>query len=63
MQNFNPDITLFGSVWSPPQWMKAGGGNSLLPQFHAAWVTYMMLYLEAYASLGVRIAAITLQVR
>ena len=62
MQEITPNITLFGSVWSPPQWMKTVGSNALQPQYLQAWVRYVLLYLTSYSSLGVDIAAITIQV-
>ena len=62
MRSTSPNITLFGSVWSPPQWMKDTGSNALQPRYMQAWVQYVLRYLEAYEGLGVPVAAVTLQV-
>ena len=61
MQAISPNVTLFGSVWSPPLWMKSNVSNDLLPQFFQAWVGYIMQYLASYQARGVDVAAITMQ--
>ena len=61
MQGISPNVMLFGSVWSPPLWMKNNVSNDLLPQFVQAWVAYVMLYLASYEAHGVDVAAITMQ--
>lgn len=61
MQAISPNVTLFGSVWSPPLWMKSNLSNDLLPQFFQAWVGYIMQYLASYEARGVDVAAITMQ--
>lgn len=71
MQTMNPNgITLIGSPWSPPQWMKASPGkrgqdaNTLdlaMPGTADAWVQYMVKYLQAFELAGVAVAAMTMQ--
>ena len=61
MQNLDANITLFGSPWSPPGWMKSDDSNEIQPLFADAWVHYMTDYLAAFAALGVRVAAVTPQ--
>eukprot|EP00041_Stephanoeca_diplocostata_P017567 m.356246 g.356246 ORF g.356246 m.356246 type:complete len:120 (+) comp20749_c0_seq5:725-1084(+) len=59
MYSVNDNITLLGSVWSPPQWMKSG---TTLDMGHAdAWVAYFIKYLEAFRTAGVHVNAVTLQ--
>ena len=59
-----PNVVFFASPWSPPAWMKHGDsltGGSLdsarIPQLAA----YYRHFVQAYAALGIPIAAITLQ--
>ncbi len=61
MQNLDATVTLFGSPWSPPGWMKSADSNKIQAQYADAWVQYMMDYLTAFAARGVRVAAITPQ--
>ncbi len=61
---FNPQLGLLGTPWSPPAWMKKGAqlhGSSLLPEFFQAFADYHVRFVQAYADEGVRIAAITPQ--
>ena len=60
----NPDIFLFGSVWTPPAWMKLGrqlcGGwidRARLPVF----CDYYVKFLQAYAKEGIVVRAISAQ--
>ncbi len=60
----NPRITLMGSPWSPPGWMKTTGsmiGGSLLPTAYPAFANYFVKYLQAYAAEGVPVDYISLQ--
>ena len=52
-------ITLLGSVWSPPGWMKQN--NNLQWQYVDAWVKYMVSYIQQYRAAGVHVDAVTLQ--
>ncbi len=60
----NPDLFLFSSPWSPPGWMKAGGsmlGGSMRKKYFAPYADYFVKFLQAYASEGVKINAVTVQ--
>ena len=60
----NPQITMMGSPWSPPGWMKTTGsmiGGSLLPSAYPAFANYFVKYLQAYAAEGVPVDYISLQ--
>ncbi len=60
----NPDLFLFSSPWSPPGWMKAGGsmlGGSMRQRYYAAYAQYFLKFLQAYASEGVPVQAVTVQ--
>ncbi len=60
----NPNITLMGSPWSPPVWMKTNGssvGGNLRTEFYGAYAQYFVNYIQAYKSLGITIDAITPQ--
>ncbi|MDG1571407.1 glycoside hydrolase family 30 beta sandwich domain-containing protein [Robiginitalea sp. M366] len=59
-----PGITLMGSPWSPPAWMKDNKdtrGGSLLPEYYPAYAQYFVKYLQGMAGHGIRIDAITVQ--
>ncbi|MGP0020545.1 MAG: glycoside hydrolase family 30 protein [Candidatus Sulfotelmatobacter sp.] len=60
----NPDLFLFSSPWSPPGWMKAGGsmlGGSMRQKYFDSYANYFLKFLQAYASEGVSIQAVTSQ--
>ena len=59
MRAYSDDITLLGSPWSPPAWMKQN--NNLRWEYVDSWVAYMVEYLRTYEAAGVRVDAITLQ--
>ena len=45
----NPALTILGSPWSPPPWMKTNHdtvGGSLDPKFYGAYAQYFVKYLE-----------------
>ena len=63
-QRLNPDLFFFGSVWTPPAWMKLGrelcGGwidVARIPVF----CDYYVKFLQAYAKEGVKVSAISAQ--
>lgn len=59
-----PDLTLMGTPWSAPSWMKTNRssiGGALKPQFFDAYAQYFVKYLRAYQQEGIRIDAVTLQ--
>jgi O-glycosyl hydrolase len=67
-RSVNPAIKLLGSIWSPPGWMKANGvmtgqaaNNNLNPTYVDAFTRYFIKYIEAFASGGASVDAITIQ--
>ncbi len=60
----DPSIKILGSPWSPPSWMKtndAPKAGSLLPEDYPVYAQYFVKYLQAMASEGIHIAAVTVQ--
>lgn len=61
---FNPNLTLFASPWSPPGWMKTGGsigGGYMCEKFLGCYAEYIVKYIKAYEAEGIKISAITPQ--
>lgn len=76
MSSIQPDITIFGSSWSPPGWMKLNGvidGNTTDnnlndgyltnngPDYSQQFADYFVKYIQAYEAQGAHIDAITIQ--
>lgn len=68
MRNKKSGLTILGSVWSPPGWMKLNGvidgnttNNNLNPDYRDALADYFVKYLQAYADAGASVDAITIQ--
>ena len=62
--SINPNVTLLGSPWSAPRWMKDNGsyvGGSLQPRYFDAYARYFVKYLQAMKAEGITVAAITPQ--
>lgn len=60
----NPSIKILGTPWSPPTWMKSNDnykGGSLLESHYSVYADYFVKYIQAYASEGITIDAITVQ--
>ncbi len=60
----NPSISLMGTPWSAPRWMKDNGssvGGKLLPQYYDAYAKYFVKYIQAMQSRGITINSITIQ--
>ena len=60
----NPSITILGSPWSAPVWMKTNGssiGGSLRVQYFAAYAKYFVKYIQAMQQEGITVHAITVQ--
>jgi glucosylceramidase len=60
----NPSITILGSPWSAPAWMKTNGdlkGGSLKPDYYGTYARYLVKYIEAMKSNGITIDAVTPQ--
>jgi len=59
-----PQIELMGSPWSPPAWMKTNGnlkGGQLKTNSYSVYADYFVKYIQAMASEGITISAITPQ--
>lgn len=68
MRGVKSGLTLLGSVWSPPGWMKLNGvidgnttNNNLNPDYRDALADYFVKYLQAYSDAGASVDAITIQ--
>ncbi len=60
----NPNISILASPWSAPSWMKSNDlpkAGSLLPQFYPVYAQYLVDYLQAMATRGIKIRALTMQ--
>lgn len=70
---YNPDLALFASPWSPPGWMKESGlmdrgiedptKNVLKddPEIYKAYALYFAKYVDAYANEGISVDRIVVQ--
>lgn len=59
-----PELYFFASPWSPPAWMKTGGsmcGGYMRAEFLDCYADYVLKFIEAYASYGIRVRALTPQ--
>jgi glucosylceramidase len=58
-------LTLFGSPWSPPAFMKSNNdmlhGGKLKPEFHQSWANYYTKFIEAYEREGIPVWGISVQ--
>ncbi|KAK0636533.1 glycoside hydrolase family 30 protein [Bombardia bombarda] len=68
MKSLQPALTILGSPWSPPAWMKLNRvlqgttvNNNLDHTYASQFAQYFVQYLKAYQSKGVKIDAITIQ--
>ncbi|MFJ6725409.1 RICIN domain-containing protein [Streptomyces sp. NPDC091281] len=60
----NPNLLLFGSVWSPPAWMKSNNsliGGTLPDANIPVLATYLRKAVTAYAGQGLPLYAVTMQ--
>lgn len=63
----NPELTLIGSPWSPPAWMKTGismigaEGGVLRSEFYPAYAEYFARWIEGYRAEGLTVVAVTPQ--
>ena len=62
------DLTLLGSVWSPPGWMKLNNvmygtteNNNLNHDYVDAWAQYFVKYIQAFNAAGANVDAVTIQ--
>ncbi|KAI1802077.1 glycoside hydrolase family 30 protein [Daldinia bambusicola] len=68
IKGIRSDVTIFGSSWSAPGWMKLNrvltgnaDNNWLDSQYYSQYAQYFVKYLQAYAGLGASVDAITIQ--
>src|SRR6202048_1432815 len=58
-------LTLFGSPWSPPAFMKTNNdmlhGGKLKPEFYQAWANYYTKFIKEYEREGIPIWGISVQ--
>jgi len=60
----NPELFLFSTPWSPPGWMKFNNsmlGGSMRNHYFPVYAQYYLKFLQAYASEGVPVQALTSQ--
>ena len=63
-RSINPQLTIVGSPWSPPGWMKTTGSlirGTLRPDAYDSYADYFRKFIAAYAAEGVPIFAVTMQ--
>ena len=63
-REYNPDLFLFSSPWSPPGWMKTSGqmqGGFMRQKYIKAYALYYLKFLQYYLKNGVRINGLTPQ--
>lgn len=63
---FRPDLRIWGSVWTPPTWMKTNGqfdGGSMKddPKVYDAYALYLARFLESYQGEGINAFAVAVQ--
>jgi glucosylceramidase len=58
-------LTLFGSPWSPPAFMKTNNdmlhGGKLKPEFYQSWANYYTKFIKSYEKEGIPIWGISIQ--
>jgi glucosylceramidase len=60
----NPKLKVMASPWSAPAWMKSPEtlyGGALKSEYHEAYASYFVKFIQAYAAKGIPIYAITVQ--
>ncbi|MEV0408687.1 RICIN domain-containing protein [Actinoallomurus sp. NPDC050550] len=64
-RQLNPNLTVMGTPWSAPAWMKDNGDFNnpgwLQSQYYAAYAQYFVKYLQAYEAQGVHVDLVTAQ--
>jgi glucosylceramidase len=63
-RQFNPDLFLIASPWSPPGWMKPNGsmlGGNMQRRYMPAYARYFLKFLQGYKDAGVTVQAVTIQ--
>jgi glucosylceramidase len=58
-------LTLFGSPWSPPAFMKSNNdmlhGGKLKPEFYQSWANYYTRFIKSYEREGIPVWGISIQ--
>ena len=60
----NPEISLMGSPWSAPTWMKDSGelgSGKLMPEWRETYANYFVKWLQAWKAQGLPVACVTMQ--
>ena len=64
-ESFAGPISLLGSPWSPPAFMKDNNsmihGGKLLPEYYQTWADYFVRFVEEYRKRGLTIWGVTVQ--
>jgi glucosylceramidase len=63
-REINPDLFLFASPWSPPNWMKDNNsmlGGTIRAHYLGAYADYFVKFLQAYQAEGVEVNAVSSQ--
>lgn len=68
LRKLNSGLTILGSPWSAPGWMKLNRqldgnttDNNLDPDLRSSYAAYLVKYLQAYSDAGASVDAITIQ--
>lgn len=65
MQAAGGKLSLFGSPWSPPAWMKTNNdmlfGGKLKPEFYESWALYYTKFIKEYEKEGIPVWGISIQ--
>ncbi|WP_197021633.1 ricin-type beta-trefoil lectin domain protein [Cellulomonas sp. HZM] len=62
--SINPGITVVGSPWSAPGWMKDNGsmhGGHLQAKYYGTYATYFVKYIQQMAAQGIKVGFVTPQ--
>ncbi len=63
-KRLNPELTLMGTPWSAPAWMKDSGSlgyGKLKPEYYGIYAQYFAKWLDAWRAQGLGISAVTMQ--
>jgi glucosylceramidase len=63
-KTLNPELTLMGTPWSAPAWMKDSGSlgyGKLKPEYYGVYAQYFVKWLNAWRAEGLGISAVTMQ--
>lgn len=63
-KQLNPQLSLMGSPWSAPAWMKSNGsmnGGTIKDEFIDVYANYFVKFVEAYQAKGLTIDSVTIQ--